>query len=129
MLKYLFSQLSKCQEALRKELYSENKRGRLAFLNDRDLFLLITAGQNRSSFFSQRERERDLSLFHSGYDLRSLSDHFSLVIPSLHSLLFSEQLPDEVIGCLTTTHQENILFSNVRLSLSLLSIDFSLLSV
>lgn len=44
MLKYLFNQLTLCEHAARKQLAQDNQRGRLAFLNDRQLFLLITAG-------------------------------------------------------------------------------------
>ncbi len=44
MLKYLTNQLNKCQESLRKQLFNENKGGRLAFLTDIQLFDLITSG-------------------------------------------------------------------------------------
>jgi hypothetical protein len=44
MLKYLTNQLNKCEESLRKQLFNENKGGRLAFLTDIQLFDLITSG-------------------------------------------------------------------------------------
>jgi len=44
MLKYFNSQLNKCQQVLRKQLFQENKSPRLAFLNDLQLFQLITSG-------------------------------------------------------------------------------------
>ena len=48
MLKYLFNQLTLCEHAARKQLAQDNQRGRLPFLNDRELFLLITAGLSLS---------------------------------------------------------------------------------
>ncbi len=93
MLKYLTSQLTKCQESLRKQLFNENKGGRLAFLTDIQLFDLIT----------------------SGYDIRSLSTNLSFVIPGLKHLLFSEDTKEEAIGLITEYQNETILFLNVRL--------------
>jgi hypothetical protein len=45
MLKYLSNQLTKCEESLRKQIFNENKGGRLAFLTDIELFDLITSGR------------------------------------------------------------------------------------
>lgn len=44
MLKYLTSQLTKCQQSLRKQMFNEDKGGRLPFLNDIELFQLMTSG-------------------------------------------------------------------------------------
>lgn len=44
MLKYLTNQFKKCEEFIRKQLFIENKQGRLAFLNDIQLFDLLTSG-------------------------------------------------------------------------------------
>lgn len=44
MLKYLKTQLNKCEELLRKQIYSQFSKGRFAFLNDIQLFQLITSG-------------------------------------------------------------------------------------
>jgi len=91
MLKYLRSQLNKCEESLRKQLFNENKGGRLAFLTDIQLFDLIT----------------------SGYDIRSLSNNLSLVIPGLKNLLFSDENKEQAIGLITEYENETILFINV----------------
>jgi hypothetical protein len=91
MLKYLTNQLTKCQQSIRKQLFNENKGGRLAFLTDIQLFRLIT----------------------SGYDIRSLSNNLSFVIPGLKNLLFSEEIKEEAIGLITEYQNETILFINV----------------
>ncbi len=92
MLKYLTNQLIKCQESLRKQLFNENKGGRLAFLTDIQLFDLIT----------------------SGYDIRSLSTNLSFVIPGLKNLLFSEENKGQAIGLITEYQNETIHLLNVR---------------
>lgn len=59
MLKYLKKQLMKCEETLRKQLYVEHRRGRLAFLTDLQLFQLITSGFISSDQIHWRNEERD----------------------------------------------------------------------
>lgn len=98
MLKYLTNQLNKCEQSLRKQIYSQFSQGRLAFLNDIQLFQLIT----------------------SGYDIRSLSENFSLVIPGLKNLLFSSENPDQIIGFQSKFFNEKIFLLNVRFFLFLL---------
>jgi hypothetical protein len=51
MLKYLANQLTKCEESLRKQIFNENKGGRLAFLTDIQLFDLITSGRIRIIYY------------------------------------------------------------------------------
>lgn len=44
MLKYLTNQLNKCQDSIRKQLFYDNKQSRLNFLNDLQLFDLLSSG-------------------------------------------------------------------------------------
>ena len=102
MLKYLNTQMNKCEQSLRKQLFSQFSQGRLAFVNDIQLFQLIT----------------------SAYDIRTLSGQFSIIIPGLKHLLFSSENPFQVIGFQTKFFNEKILFLNV--SFCFFSIEFLL---